>query len=357
VRPALRGLSAYRTPLDPPPIKLDANESPWPLPPEAQALLADRLARVELHRYPDLAAREVKRVLAARLGAQPDELVLGVGSDEVIALLLSALGAPRDDGSPATVLVPTPTFTMVALIAKVHGLVPVEVPRTAEWALDVPAMLAAIEAHDPSLIYLASPNNPTANALSEASIRAMLEAAPRSVVLVDEAYGAFAGKSLGPWCEAYPNLAVLGTLSKIGLAGLRLGWGRLHPALAEELEKVRLPYNLNAYAQHAAATLLGELPHVLDDAIARIVDERARLARALERIEGLRVWPSDANFLLVEAEDAEDVQRHLLGAGVAVRRFGSDPRLAQQLRITVGTPDENDALLDALASRPTAKAR
>lgn len=349
VREALVQLAAYRTPPDPPPIKLDANESPWPLPSEARARLAESLAEAPLHRYPDLSAREVKRLLAARLGARPEELVLGVGSDEVIGMLMAALGQPRPGAARATVIVPTPSFVMIPLTARVHGLEPIEVPLGDGWSLDRAAMLDAIAKHRPNLVYLASPNNPTGNGFTDEELSAMVEAAPDSLVILDEAYGPFAGRSRGAWCERDGHVAVLGTLSKIGLAGLRLGWARLHPDLASEVEKARPPYNINTYTQVAVRVILSEMPHVLDDAIDQIVAERSRLREALSTIPQLTVWPSEANFLLVQVEDAQALHARLMAAGIAVRRF-TDPRLARQLRITVGTPAENDALVAALRS-------
>lgn len=349
VRGALRSMAAYKTPPDAPPIKLDANESPWPLPPHARERLREVLSSADLHRYPDLGAREVKRLLAARLGASPDELVLGVGSDEVIGMLMAALSEPRPGGERASVVIPTPSFVMVPLTAHVHGLTPVEVPLVdGSWALDRPAMLEAIAERRPNLVYVATPNNPTGNAMDDGDLRAIVEAAGESLVLIDEAYGPFASSTHGAWCARHPNVAVLGTLSKIGLAGLRLGWARLHPALAAEVEKARPPYNLSTYTQLTATTILGELPAVLDGAVTRIVEERERLTAALNAIGGVRAPTSQANFLLVEVPDAARVHAGLAERGIAVRRFASEPRLARYLRITVGTPAEDDALLDAL---------
>lgn len=349
VRAALRPMDAYTTPPEPPPIKLDANESPWPLPPEARARLAEVLAAADLHRYPDLGARELKRLIAERLGASPDELVLGVGSDEVLAMLMTALSEPRGDAPRARIVVPTPSFVMVPLTARVHGLDAIEVPLLeGTWALDRPAMLAAIDEHAPNLVYLATPNNPTGNAMDDEDLRAIALAASGSLVVIDEAYGAFAGSTHGDWCARHPNVAVTGTLSKIGLAGLRLGWARLHPELSAEVEKARPPYNLGTLPQLAAATILAEMPELLDEAVARIVEERERLAALLTALEGVRVFPSDANFLLVELDDAARVHTFLAQRGIGVRRFASSPRLARHLRITVGTPAEDDALVEAL---------
>jgi histidinol-phosphate aminotransferase len=347
---ALAGLSAYRTKPDPAEVKLDANESPWPLPDEARARLAEVLAEAPLHRYPDLLARDLRRALSRHVGAAPEELVLGVGSDEVIGILMTALGRPRPGAARATVLYPTPTFVMYPITTRVHGLEPVEVPLRDDWSLDVDATRDALAESRPNLVFLATPNNPTGNTFDDASLRAVVEAAPGALVVIDEAYAPFAGRSLNDWVDRHPNVAVLGTLSKVGLAGLRLGWVRLHPALATEVEKARPPYNLNLYAQLAARVLLEEMPEVLDAQVARIVAERARLGEALDAIDGVRAFPSAANFFLVEVPDAAAVHGRLLEQGVQVRRFASIPRLSRHLRVTVGTPEEDDRLLEALAN-------
>lgn len=334
-------LSPYRTKPDPAPVKLDANESPWALPDAARRRLAEVLAEVPLHRYPDLLARDLKAALAERLGAKTEQLVLGVGSDEVIGVLMSAFGR-----APGRVLYPAPSFVMYPITARVSGLEPVEVPLAEDWSLDVDAMKAAIAEARPNLIFLATPNNPTGNRFAPDALEAVVRAAPESLVVIDEAYVAFAGESLGPWVERYPNVGVMGTLSKVGLAGLRVGWIRMHPALVDEAEKARPPYNLNAYAQVAATTLLREMPDALDAQVARIVAERDRLQGALEG-RGVAVSPSEANFVLARVDDAAAVHAHLLANGVQVRRFAGDPRLAHHLRLTVGTPAETDALLAA----------
>jgi len=346
----LAQLSAYRTKPDPAPVKLDANESPWPLPEDARRRLAERLADVPVHRYPDLLARDLKRALAERLGARPEELLLGVGSDEVIGVLMSAFGR-----APGRVLYPTPTFVMYPITARVHGLEPVEVPLAPDWSLDVEATTRVIRHDTPNLIFLATPNNPTGNRFAPEALEAIVRAAPRSLVVLDEAYVAFAGESLGGWVDRHPNVGVMGTLSKVGLAGLRVGWIRMHEALVNEAEKARPPYNLNAYAQAAATALLTEMPELLDAQVEAIVAERSRLVELLTpRVE--RVHPSEANFVLVEVDDAAAVHAGLLERGVQVRRFANEPRLTACLRITVGTPEETDRLVEALDALSSATA-
>jgi histidinol-phosphate aminotransferase len=348
VSEGLAAISAYRT-HDTPTIKLDANESPWPLPPEARARIAEVVASAPLHRYPDLSATELRRVLAARTGASGDELVLGVGSDEIIGILMAALDRPRPDTERACVVMPSPTFVMVPITARVHGLAPIEVPLRGGWQMDLDGMLRAIDEHRPNLVYVASPNNPTGNATESASLRALANAAPDALVIIDEAYGPFSGESAAEIAREHANVALLGTLSKIGLAGLRLGWARLHPELAREVEKARPPYNLATHTQLAARVLLEEMPEVLDAQVRAIVEERGRLGRELAAIAALRPAPSDANFFLVEVEgDAASLHAALASRGIGVRRFAGHPRLGRHLRITVGTPAENDALLGAL---------
>lgn len=350
VRPELALLRAYAAPAGTLPIKLDANESPWPLPQALRERVAASLAALPMHRYPDARALSVRTPLAARLGAHPDELVIGCGSDELIALLCTALARPREGRARAVILYPTPTFVMYRITALAHGLEPVEVPLGPGFALDVPAMCAAIATHRPSIVFLATPNNPTGNAFADDDLRALITAAPESLVVLDEAYTAFAGRSLSTWCDAYANVALLGTLSKIGVAAARVGWARLPRALAAEVEKARQPFNLNALSQAVGALALGELRAEFDAHVAAIVAERARLEAAFSELRGMSFTPSRANFVLVRfGERSARVLEALAAAGIAVRAFsGHGPALEGLVRITVGTPSENDALLTVL---------
>jgi histidinol-phosphate aminotransferase len=350
LRSELTELQAYSVPGDPAPIKLDANESPWPLPPALRERIARALADLPLHRYPDPRATELRARLAASLGARPEELVIGSGSDEVIALLCTALSRPRPGAYRASVLIPVPTFVMYRITALAHGLHPVSVPLDEAFQLDVPAMRAALDEHRPALCFLATPNNPTGNAYRDVAIRSLIEASPDTLFVIDEAYAAFAGRSLSSWVDAYPNVALLGTLSKVGLAAARVGWARLPQPLAREVDKVRQPFNVSALSQSVAALALGELRAELDAHVAAVVAERARLAEALPLLPGLHVYPTAANFFLVRVErDPEALVAALRFSGIAVRSFHAQGgRLARHLRITVGTPTENDALLEAL---------
>lgn len=355
VRPSLAGIVPYTVPPEPPPVKLDANESPWPLPPEARALVAERLAAIDFHRYPDGRASALRTALAAYLDAREDELVIGVGSDEAIAILLGAFARTDEAGQEPAVLFPGPSFVMYGVTAKTHGLRPVEVPLKPDWSLDEAALHDAFLKEEPALAFWASPNNPTGNVFDPKVLRRLIEAHPRTLHVVDEAYGPFhrdtpeaRASTHAAWLAELPQVALLGTLSKIGFAGARLGWARLHPTLAYELEKVRQPFNLNALGQELARLALTELRPTLEAQLQAIVRERAVLEAGLDAC-GVERFPSQANFILFRTpHDASALRAALLERGVAVRVFAKDPRLAGCVRVTVGTPDENAAFLAAL---------
>jgi len=357
--PRLLPLRAYVPPADAPAVKLDANESPWPLPDAAQQRLAEEIARLALHRYPDGAASKLRAVLAARLAAPAEDLILGVGSDEVIAILMTALSNPRIAGRAPAVLFPTPTFVMFGISATAHGAMPVGVPLDATWELDVSAMSTALVEHRPNLVFLASPNNPTGNTFDERRVRALVEADPECLFVIDGAYDVFAERSLAHLCEEYDNVALLGTLSKMGLAGARVGWCRLPQGLAEQVDKARQPYNLGSLAQSVALLALSELRPVFEEQIRAVVAERRRLATGLGGLAGITVYPSEANFLFLAVDgDADALASALLEEGIAIRSFhGMGGAMLGHVRVTVGTPAENDALLSAMPAAIDASRR
>ncbi len=348
VRPALESLRAY-VPPPAPRIKLDANESPWPLPEEARAHIAAHVAALELHRYPDPRATRLRLALAARHGGAPDDYVVGAGSDEVLSLLMIALSAPRDGAQPA-VLVPTPTFVMYRHGAVVQGLAPIEIPLMPDtFALDVPAMRGALREHRPGLVFLASPNNPTGNPFLEADVEALATSDPDALFVVDEAYGPYCSARLTHLADRHPNVALLGTLSKIGLAGARVGWARLPAELAAEVDKARQPFNVSSLSLAIGELALGDLAPLLEAHVALVIEERARLVRELAAIPGVHPHPTQANFVLTRFDDAEATVRALREHDIGVRIFGDpSPTLRGTARITVGTPPENDALLAVL---------
>jgi histidinol-phosphate aminotransferase len=352
LRPELAELSSY-VPADPPGVRvrLDANEAPPNPSPHLREVVARAVARTALERYPDARARELKARIAERTGARVEELLVGTGSDEVISLLMASLARPRSRAPQPVVLAPTPTFVMYRVTARAHGWKAVEVPLDASWDLDLAAMKRAVEMVQPNLVFVATPNNPTGNRVSGDRLAALVEVAADSLVVVDEAYVDFTREgSLRAWRARHPNLAILRTLSKVGLAALRVGWLEGPEALVREVDKGRQPFNVSATSQAAAAAVLAEGWDDVAAHVATIVRERDRVALALAGIPGIAAAPSEANFLWLRTErPAAEVAAGLLARGVLVRSFhASGGRLASWLRATVGTPAENDELIEAL---------
>jgi histidinol-phosphate aminotransferase len=355
-RPELSDLAAY-TPELPPGVvaKLDANEAPPIDSKEVRDAVLRAIGRVALERYPDPRAAELKARIGERTGAKAAELVVGCGSDEVIALLATALARPRGAAPQAVVLTPTPTFVMYRLTARGHGLKPVEVPLDAEWDLDVATIQKAIAMMRPNLVFVASPNNPTGNRAREDRLEKIAEATAGvgALFVIDEAYVDYAREgSLRVWRERYAHVAILRTLSKVGLAALRIGWLEADEAVCGALDKVRQPFNVSATSQAAAAAVLDEAWDAVLAHVGAVVAERTRVTREIQALGAFEVTPSEANFVWVKApRPAEEVHEALLKHGVLVRSFHqAGGRMARQLRITIGTPPENDRLLEALPS-------
>ncbi|KAB7623835.1 histidinol-phosphate transaminase [Alkalilimnicola sp. S0819] len=346
VRPAVQALKAYHVQPAARTIKLDAMENPYHWSEEMVDAWLARLRQVELNRYPDPAAAGLKTRLREAMGVPAEsELMLGNGSDELILLLALALG-----GAGKTVLAPGPSFVMYRIIAAMAGLEYREVALRAEgFELNLPAMLAAMEEQPPAVVYLAYPNNPTGNLFRREDIETIIERAP-GVVVVDEAYFAFAGDSFMADLTRYPQLLVMRTVSKMGLAGLRLGLLAGHPDWLAQLEKCRLPYNINVLTQASAEFALDHRA-VLEEQSARIRRDREGLMSELAAIPGLQPFPSQANFIAFRVPPGRAGELHgaLRERGVLVKNLhGSDPQLADCLRVTVGTPEENAAFLQAL---------
>ncbi len=343
VRPEIRALSAYAVARADGMIKLDAMENPFPLPAAIRARIAAAVAEVSINRYPDGGAAAVAAALRTSLSI-PDSLglILGNGSDELIQIITSAVAKPG-----STMLAPEPTFVMYRRNAIYAGMRFIGVPLKEGFALDAGAMLAAVEQERPALVFLAYPNNPTGNLFAATEIEAILRTAP-GLVVVDEAYYAFADATFLSRVAEFANLVVLRTVSKIGMAGLRLGYAVAAPEWTSELEKVRQPYNLNALTQVVAPLLLAESALLAEQA-AKLKAERSRLHSALAVLQGVAVFPTQTNFVLARVPDAPRWFDRLREAGILVKNLhGWHPLLAHCLRITVGTPAENDALLAAL---------
>jgi histidinol-phosphate aminotransferase len=345
LRDDIRAISAYPVPSAAGLIKLDAMENPFGLPPELAAELGARLAQVALNRYPPADPAAFKRRLAAAMGV-PDgmALLLGNGSDELIHLVIQACAKPG-----AAVLSPWPSFVMYEMSARFAGCRFVGVPLNADFSLDRAALLAAVEREQPAVIFISWPNNPTGNLFDRATVEAVLEAAPGLVVL-DEAYLPFALDTWMPQLAARPNLLVLRTLSKLGLAGIRLGYLAGAPAWIAEFDKLRPPYNVNVLTLAVAEFMLDHLP-LLDAQAATLRAERAALLDALRTLPGVTAFDSAANFILFRVANTDAVFAGLKQAGILIKNVSrAHPLLAGGLRVTVGTPDENRAFLAALAA-------
>ncbi len=342
-RPQLRSLRAYEAEVAEGLIKLDANENPCPPPAELMARIGAVAAALELNRYPDPAATSLRRVLADRCGWPPEGLLLGNGSDDLIQLLLAACG-----GEGATLLVPTPTFSMYRHIALALGWRVEEVPLSDAFELDEQALLQRAASCSPHLSVFASPNNPTGNLFDRGVMERYLRAVS-GIVVIDEAYHDFAGQSVVDLLADHPNLVVLQTLSKIGLAALRLGILLADARLVGELNKVRLPYNVGSFSQIAAQTVL-ENPVFLEGQIRMILAERDRLSVTMARLPGVTTFPSAANLILLRTDrPSRDVFEALRRRGVLIRDLGGTPGMLHGcLRVTVGDPAENDCFLEAM---------
>ncbi len=339
LRPEIRTLSPYTIPHTEARIKLDANENPFGPSEEIRRAMEQAFSRIAVNRYPDPGAAELKKALAPFLQVPADRLLLGNGSDELIGYLITTFA-----GKGGGVLYPTPTFSMYGIIAAALGQKRIEVPLEKDFRITADRLLTTVRKTAPEIIFLASPNNPTGRECSEEMVIPLLEESG-AVVVLDEAYIDFAGQGgalhlLG----RYPNLVILRTLSKIGMASLRLGILTASPEILREIEKVRLPYNLNAFSQ-AAATVLLQDPESIRRQIETIVSERNRLFSALTQITQIEPIPSTANFILFRTEQADGLFDFLLNAGILIRNLNSPGPLAGCLRVTVGTPEENHELI------------
>lgn len=350
LRPELAELGSYAPLAGDFDVRLDANEAPPLLSTRARARLAEVAATTAWERYPDARVAELRAAIAAKMGVSPEEVLAGVGSDEVISILLTVLARPRQANTAPTVLTTTPTFVMYRQSARARGMSVMEVPLDASWDLPDSSLLRAMEMTPPNLVFIATPNNPTGNLMSRERLERVIEAAAGALVVVDEAYVDYSSGDHLDLYRKHDNVAVLRTLSKVGFAALRVGWLVARPALIAELDKARCPYNLPSVSQSLATTVLTELGAEVAALAGAVKDERARVTAALEAMPRVSPTPSQANFLWVKTErPAGEVFDALCAKKILVRSFhGRGGRLASQLRVTVGTREENDAFLRAL---------
>ncbi|MEN9560034.1 MAG: histidinol-phosphate aminotransferase [Pseudomonadota bacterium] len=344
IKPAVQALHAYQVAPAEGMVKLDVMESPYRLPLELRTELARELAEVHINRYPDPRAPEL--VAALRQAFAIDEkyaLLVGNGSDEIISIITQAIAEPG-----TTVMSPEPSFVMFKLAALQAGANFAAITLNPDFSLNLTHALAAIQTHQPKLLWLVYPNNPTGNLFPESDLRQLIDAAP-GLVVIDEAYYPFARCSMAAHLATYPNLIIMRTVSKMGMAGLRIGYVFGRPEWIREFDKVRSPYNVSNLTQAAATFALKHLS-LLDEHAQCVNRDRDLLLQSLQRLPGITAFPSKANFVLVRFQNANAVYSALLARHILVRHVGGGhPLLHNCLRLSVGTPEENRLLLEALA--------
>ncbi|MFN4351474.1 MAG: histidinol-phosphate transaminase [Hylemonella sp.] len=350
IRQDIQSMHAYAIQASAGLVKLDAMENPYSLPPALQAELGQRLGQLALNRYPDGRVDDLRAALASYAGMPEGyALMLGNGSDELISLLAMACDVPG-----ASILAPVPGFVMYAMSAQLQGLAFHGVPLTPEFELDVTAMLGAIAKHKPTITYIAYPNNPTANLWNDAAIEKIIAAVGEQggLVVMDEAYQPFAARSWIERIRAKPeangHVLLMRTLSKFGVAGVRLGYMMGPAALIAEIDKVRPPYNVSVLNYECALFAL-EHADVFAAQAQEIKAQRAMILEALKALPGVRAWNSDANMILLRVPDAAQTFEGMKARKVLVKNVSKlHPLLANCLRLTVGTPQENQLMLAAL---------
>jgi histidinol-phosphate aminotransferase len=346
IKPAVRQIQAYTLAAREAPVKINQNENPWDLPEAVKRRVLDKALVRPWSRYPEFDPRELTEALGRFSGWRPDGILAGNGSNELIEALLMVAVGPG-----ARVVIPEPTFTLYALLTEILGGEALRVPLTEELRYDTRALVEARRQSQPAVTIVCSPNNPTGTVLSHHDLERLCGAGD-GIVVFDEAYHEFAGETAVPLLERHSNLVVLRTFSKArALAGLRVGYLLASPELVGEINKARLPYNLDFFSQTAALAALEE-HEALDEIVGRIVAERERLLTRLADMPGVRAWPSKANFVLVELLEASPraVFESLYRRGVLVRDVSAYPMLSRCLRVSVGTPGENEAFLHALGT-------
>jgi histidinol-phosphate aminotransferase len=328
VKPNIRSLKAYKAEEIPCKVKLDANESPYG---------SRVLKSVMTNRYPDPEASALRKLAAREYKVKPENILHGNGSDELIYNLITTFGGP--------VLYPVPTFSMYGIISQALGEEKIEIQLDKKFDLDAGGFLRTIKKRKPKLIFLSSPNNPTGNCFSFSRIMKIIKES-KGLVIVDEAYQPFSEKNqFLPLLRKYKNLIVLRTLSKIGLAGLRVGFMAADSEIINEVNKVRLPFNLNSLSQTVALEALKNKKQ-MNSGIRSIISERNKLIKEMKKVKGVTAYPSDANFILFKVQDADKIYNDLLKKGILIRNMKGI--FEGCLRVTVGTPKENTVFLKAL---------
>ena len=321
-------------------IKLHANESPFPPPREIVSLLKECAEDLQINRYPDPDCLKLKSAISKRMNVPAENLVVGNGSDELIQFILQVFCDPGD-----AISFPDPTFAMYAIIAQGMGLKAAGYPLNEKWDFEAEPFLEFLEKQESKAVFFSFPNNPTGNCFSAKAIQSVIENFS-GIVVVDEAYYDFSAKTFIDEMPKNNNLIILKSLSKIGMAGLRVGYGIADPEIIGQFNKIRLPYNSNSISQIISERLLSDFS-LIQKQIDAIKEERERMLKRLSEIETITAYPSDSNFILFRAQkDSQKLFRQLADKGILIRSLAGHPRLADCLRVTVGKKDDNDQFLD-----------
>jgi len=342
VRDEIKGLQSYSVPDITCRIKLDAHENPYSLPSFVQKKIEQACSWLAFNRYPDPCARVLRENLSLKLSVDSEMIMMGNGSDELILYLLLCFGSKQ-------VVFPTPTFAMYDILAKCAFSRPIGIPLGDGFEINEGKIIEQAR-QEPSIIFLSYPNNPTGNCFVTERIERIISQT-QSLIVIDEAYYEFSQETFLPWVHECERVVVLRTLSKaFGLAGLRVGYMIAQPQVINEVQKVKLPYNLNAFSQVSASLAIENAPLFLP-IVQGIMDEQKRIAEGLDAIYGIKVYPSKANFILfkiVEDICAKDIFDLLINEGILIRYLSDTPGLSNCLRVTVGRPDENNEFLGAM---------
>lgn len=339
VREKVKKLKAYHVENIDCAVKLHANENPFPPPEELLTACEGELSGFKLNRYPDPACQSLRQTLAKRLQVSADNLVVGNGSDEIIQILMQIFCDAGDK-----VAFPDPTFAMYSIIAEGMGLQPVAYPLDERWDFQADAFMEMVEKQNPKILFFSFPNNPTGNCFSQPEIKKVIERF-RGIVVADEAYYDFSKKTFIHDLRTHNNLVILRSLSKIGLAGLRVGYGIADPYIIEQINKIRLPYNSNTISQAISEKVLSNFSSIQKQ-IDWIIQERERLVNALANIKSLTVYPSNSNFILFRVDrQPAALFKKLMEKGILIRDLNSHPRLKGCMRVTIGSREENDQFL------------
>ncbi len=342
VRPNVKSLKAYHVDNYDCKIKLHANENPFQLPTEILDLISASFKDFEFNRYPDPGCLQLREAISKIANIPSQNLIVGNGSDELLQLIMQVFCGPGDG-----VAFPDPSFAMYSILAKSMALKPVPFSLNGQWDFKAETLLEIVEQNQTKVVFFSFPNNPTGNCFSSEEIEKILNEF-KGIVVLDEAYFDFSRKTFKDRLTTNNNLIILRSLSKIGLASLRVGFAAACPLIIEELNKIRLPYNSNSFSQMVANEALKQF-HLIQKQIDLIIQERTQLFNSLSQLSEVQVFPSDSNFLLFKtSQNSGEIFQKLAKKDILLRDLSSHPKLKNCLRVTVGTPDENSKFLQEI---------